>query len=131
VWPDGPGTIEYSRKIAFDPIYRKHGVTREANPGANATLNKQSNTMKKQTKSVKNQPRPTSTGATTFGKWLRSIPTRSDGKVTLQPPVRLTPSQWAILTVDAARRGISLDESLQRSINTFVDMIQEDLPKAA
>jgi hypothetical protein len=86
--------------------------------------------MKKQTKSVKSQPRPTSTNATTFGKWLRSIP-RSDGKVTLQPPLRLTPSQWAILTVDAARRGISLDESLQRSVNTFVDMIQEDLPKAA
>ena len=87
--------------------------------------------MKKQTKFVKTQPRPTSTSSTSFGKWLRSIPTSSDGTVTLQPPVRLTPSQWAILTVDAARRGITLDESLQRSINTFVDMVQEDLPKAA
>jgi hypothetical protein len=86
--------------------------------------------MKKQTKSAKSQSRPSSSGATTFGKWLRSIP-RSDGKVTLQPPIQLTPSQWAILSVDAARRGISLDESLQRSINTFVDVIQEDLPKAA
>ncbi len=86
--------------------------------------------MKKQTKSVKTQSRSSSTAAVPFGKWLLSIP-RSDGKVTLQPPIELTPSQWAILTVDAARRGISLDESLQRSINTFVDIIQEDLPKAA
>lgn len=85
--------------------------------------------MKSQTKSKSSsQAKLTSN---TFGKWLRSIPQGSDRKVVLQPPVSLTQSQWAMLAVDAGRRGISLDALLQGSINTFVDMVQDDLTKAA
>lgn len=66
-----------------------------------------------------------------FGKWLRSIPQSSDRTVTLQPPISLTQSQWAMLAVDAGRQGITLDELLQGSIDTFVGMVQDDLAKAA
>ena len=86
--------------------------------------------MKKQTKSVKSQKRSNSDSAQ-FSKWLRSIPQGSDGSVTNQPPISLTQSQWAMLAVDAARQNITLNELLQSSINTFVGMVQEDLPKAA
>ena len=90
--------------------------------------------MKRKTKSVKTQPRSTlnvpSTSAV-FSKWLRSIPQGSDGKVTIQPPISLTQSQWAMLAVDAARQNITLNELLQSSVNTFVGMVQDDLAKAA
>ena len=86
--------------------------------------------MKSKAKSTKSrtQSKPTSTG---FGKWLRAIPTSYDQRVTLQPPVSLTQSQWAMLAVDAARQGVTLDQLLQGSINTFVGMVQDDLEKAA
>lgn len=87
--------------------------------------------MKKQTKSSKTQPHSTSSTSAPFAKWLRSIPQRSDGKVTIQLPISLSPSQWAMLAVDAARRGVTLDQSLQSSVNTFVDIVQDDLGKAA
>ena len=66
-----------------------------------------------------------------FSKWLRSIPQGSDGKVTIQPPISLTQSQWAMLAVDAARQNITLNELLQSSVSTFVGMVQDDLAKAA
>lgn len=84
--------------------------------------------MKKQTKSDKIHTQSTPAA---FAKWLRSIPKGPDGTVTIQPAISLTPSQWAMLAVDAARRGISLDDLLQGSVNTFVDMVQDDLAKAA
>jgi hypothetical protein len=89
--------------------------------------------MKRKTKSVKTQRRSTDATGTSavFSKWLRSIPQGSDGAVTIQPPISLTQSQWAMLAVDAARQNITLNELLQSSINTFVGMVQEDLPKAA
>jgi hypothetical protein len=84
--------------------------------------------MKTQAKSTtSHSSKPVSTA---FGKWLRSIPQNCDRKVTLQPPVSLTKSQWAMLAVDATRQGITLDQLLQGSINTFVGMVQEDLEKA-
>jgi hypothetical protein len=86
--------------------------------------------MKKQTKSTQSTPQSTLT-ASTFAKWLRSIPPSSDGKVTIQPPISLSQSQWAMLAVDAARQKVTLDELLQSSINTFVAMVQDDLDKAA
>jgi hypothetical protein len=45
--------------------------------------------------------------------------------------VSLTQAEWAMLAVDAGRQGITLDQLLQRSINTFVDMVHDDLTKAA
>ena len=69
--------------------------------------------------------------STTFGQWLRAIPQNSESRVTLQSPIRLSKSQWAMLAVDAARRGITLDELLQGSIDTFVGMVEDDLGKAA
>ena len=86
--------------------------------------------MKKQNKSVKTQ-RSTAAASAGFAQWLRSIPKGSDGKVTIQPPIKLTQSQWAILAVDAARQHMTLNELLQGSINTFVGMVHEDLGKAA
>ena len=89
--------------------------------------------MKRKTKPVKTQPRSpldVSTSAV-FSKWLRSIPQGSDGKVTIQPPISLTQSQWAMLAVDAARQNITLNELLQSSVSTFVGMVQDDLAKAA
>jgi hypothetical protein len=81
----------------------------------------------KSTKS-QSQTKPTSKA---FGKWLRAIPQSSDRSVTLQPPLSLSQSQWAMLAVDAGRRGISLDQLLQGSLNTFVDMVQDDLVQRA
>ena len=84
--------------------------------------------MKAQSKSTKSQPKVISG---VFGKWLRSIPQSSNRTVTLQPPVTLTQTDWTMLAVEAARQGISLDELLQNSINTFVAMVQDDVAKAA
>jgi len=86
--------------------------------------------MKAQSKSPKSQSQSKLVSGV-FGKWLRSIPQNSDRTVTLQPPVSLTPTQWAMLAVEAARQGITLDNLLQNSIDTFVAMVQEDLAKAA
>ena len=86
--------------------------------------------MKAQSKSAKTQA-PSKLISGVFGKWLRSIPQSSNRTVTLQPPVSLTQSQWAMLAVEAARQGISLDDLLQNSINTFVGMVQDDLARAA
>ena len=86
--------------------------------------------MKAQNKSSKTQA-PSKLISGVFGKWLRSIPQSSNRTVTLQPPVSLTQSQWAMLAVEAARQGISLDDLLQNSINTFVGMVQDDLARAA
>jgi len=86
--------------------------------------------MKRQAKSTKSQPQPKPTAAA-FGKWLRSIPQHSDLKVTLQPPVSLTQTQWTMLAVEAARRGVTLDRLLQGSINTFAQMVEDDLARAA
>ena len=85
--------------------------------------------MKKQ-KSQKSKPQSTLTAAA-FSQWLRSIPQSADGRVTIQPPITLTQTQWAMLAVDAARQKVTLDELVQSSINTFVAMVQEDLEKAA
>jgi hypothetical protein len=85
--------------------------------------------MKAQSKSKsQSQTKLTSGG---FGKWLRSIPQNSGQTVTLQPPVRLSQTQWAMLAVEASRQGITLDELVQSSIDTFVGMVEEDLAKAA
>ena len=84
--------------------------------------------MKSRAKSTKTQSQPKLTSSS-FGKWLRTIPQNSDQRVTLQPPISLTQSEWAMLAVDASRQGISLDELLQGSINTFVGMVQDDLAK--
>ena len=86
--------------------------------------------MKAQNTSAKTQA-PSKLISGVFGKWLRSIPQSSNRTVTLQPPVSLTQSQWAMLAVEAARQGISLDDLLQNSINTFVGMVQDDLARAA
>jgi hypothetical protein len=86
--------------------------------------------MKAQSKSTKSQSQPKVISGV-FGKWLRSIPQSSNPTVTLQPPVSLTQTQWAMLAVEAARQGISLDDLLQNSIDTFVGMVQEDFVKAA
>jgi hypothetical protein len=85
--------------------------------------------MKAQAKS-KSQSQPKVTSGV-FGKWLRSIPKSSDRSVTLQPPVSLTQTQWALLAVEASRQGLGLDDLLQNSIDTFVGMVEEDLGKAA
>ena len=89
--------------------------------------------MKKPNKSVKTQRSTAAAGSTSagFAQWLRSIPQGSDGKVTIQPPISLTQSHWALLAVDAARQNMTLNDLLQGSINTFVGMVQEDLSKAA
>ena len=86
--------------------------------------------MKSQTKSSKSSSQA-KLSSNTFGKWLRSIPQGPDRKVVIQPPVSLTQAEWAMLAVDAGRQGITLDQLLQRSINTFVDMVHDDLTKAA
>lgn len=86
--------------------------------------------MKAQNKTAKTQA-PSKLISGVFGKWLRSIPQSSNRTVTLQPPISLTQSQWAMLAVEAARQGISLDDLLQNSINTFVGMVQDDLTRAA
>jgi hypothetical protein len=86
--------------------------------------------MKAQSKSTKSQSQPKVISGV-FGKWLRSIPQSSHRMVTLQPPVSLTQTEWTMLAVEAARQGISLDDLLQNSINTFVTMVQEDVAKAA
>ena len=86
--------------------------------------------MKAHAKSTKSQPQSKVT-STAFGQWLRAIPQNSEGRVTLNPPVSLTKAEWAMLAVDANRQGITLDELLQRSIDTFVGMVQDDLAKAA
>jgi hypothetical protein len=85
--------------------------------------------MKAQGKSKsQSQTKLTSGG---FGKWLRSIPQNSGQTVTLQPPVRLSQTQWAMLAVEASRQGVTLDELVQSSIDTFVGMVEDDLAKAA
>ena len=81
-------------------------------------------------KSSKSQSQPKVISGV-FGKWLRSIPQSSNRTVTLQPPISLTQTEWAMLAVEAARQGIGLDDLLQNSIDTFVGMVQEDLAKAA
>ena len=86
--------------------------------------------MKAQSKSTKSQAQPKVISGV-FGKWLRSIPQSSNLTVTLQPPVSLTQTQWAMLAVEAARQGITLDDLLQNSIDTFVGMVQDDIAKAA
>jgi hypothetical protein len=86
--------------------------------------------MKAQSKSTKSQPQSKVISGV-FGKWLRSIPQSSNPTVTLQPPVSLTQTEWTMLAVEAARQGISLDDLLQNSINTFVAMIKDDFAKAA
>jgi len=86
--------------------------------------------MKAKAKSTKSQTTSKPTSAA-FGQWLRAIPQNSDQGVTLQPPIKLSKSQWAMLAVDANRQGVTLDELLQSSIDTFVGMVQEDLVKAA
>ena len=86
--------------------------------------------MKAKAKATKT-PTQSNVTSVVFGKWLRAIPQKSDRRVTLQPPISLSQSQWAMLAVDAARQGITLDELLQGSINTFVSMVQDDLPKVA
>ena len=85
--------------------------------------------MKAQGKSKSQSQTKLTTGG--FGKWLRSIPQNSGQVVTLAPPVRLTQTQWALLAVEASRQGITLDELLQSSIDTFVGMVHDDLAKAA
>jgi len=86
--------------------------------------------MKSQAKSSKSQS-PSKLISGVFGKWLRSIPQSSNPTVTLHPPVSMTQTQWAMLAVEAARQGITLDDLLQNSINTFVGMVEDDVAKAA
>jgi hypothetical protein len=86
--------------------------------------------MKAKAKSTKSSS-PSKVTSTTFGHWLRAIPQSSEPRVTLQPPIKLSKTQWTMLAVDATRQGITLDELLQNSIDTFVGMVQEDLGKAA
>lgn len=87
--------------------------------------------MKAQAKSANKAQTQSKLTSATFGKWVRSIPQNSDRRVTLQPPITLTKNQWTMLAVDASRQGISLDELLQSSINTFVGMVEDDVAKAA
>ena len=86
--------------------------------------------MKTQDKSTKSQSQ-SKVISTAFGQWLRSIPQNSERRVTLHPPISLTRAEWAMLAVEAARQGITLDELLQGSIDTFVGMVQDDVAKAA
>jgi hypothetical protein len=86
--------------------------------------------MKAKGKSTKSQSQPKLISGV-FGKWLRSIPQSSNRTVTLQPPISLTQTEWAMLAVEAARQGITLDHLLQNSIDTFVGMVQDDFVKAA
>ena len=96
------------------------------------TLTIKTKSMNKASKSSKAEVAPTPTAtAEKFAKWLRAIPQGSDGKVTIQPPISLTPAQWAVLAVDAARQEVTLDDLIQGSVNSFVGLIQEDLGKAA
>lgn len=102
----------------------------DARPNGTLTIRKNKK-MKKQSKSTKIRPQSTPTTAAAFAKWLRSIPQGPDEQVTIQPPISLTQSQWAMLAIDAARQKVTLNELLQGSVNTFAGMVQEDLIKAA
>lgn len=64
----------------------------------------------------------------TFSKWVHQIPKgASSALVTLQVPVTLSEKAWVILAVDAAQREITLNEHLQGTIDSFLELVQEDL----
>jgi hypothetical protein len=132
-WASAARKNEPSSIVAFDPIYRKAEGDARSEPRLERHVNRPQNndTMKKQTKSTKIRPQTTPATAASFAKWLRSIPQGPDEQVTIQPPIRLTQSQWAMLAIDASRQKITLNELLQGSVNTFAGMVQEDLIKAA
>lgn len=75
----------------------------------------------------KTAARPAKTVAS-FTKWVRQIPKgASNAMVTVQVPITLSERAWAILAVDASQRESSLNEHLQGSVDSFLEMVQDDL----
>jgi hypothetical protein len=80
--------------------------------------------MTTKTKTTAKSPKTTET----FGKWVRQIPRgASSTPVTLQVPITLSEKAWVILAVDAAQREITLNEHLQGTVDSYLELVQDDL----
>jgi hypothetical protein len=62
---------------------------------------------------------------------VRQIKGASSTMVTIPVPITLSEKAWVVLAVDAAQRENSLDQHLQGAINSFLDLLQEDLQLTA
>jgi len=84
--------------------------------------------MKTKTKSKRKTAAKSPKTTETFTKWVHQIPKgASSAIVTVQVPVTLSEKAWVILAVDAAQREITLTEHLQNTIDSFLELVQDDL----